>query len=387
MNQLKEIKIIKGKESSLQRFHPWIFSGAIQTQTSSFQEGDLMRVLSHGGQFLALAYYCNSSITGRVLSFSNVEINQHFWNAKISKAIHYRRALHVFDSNGYNACRLINGEGDGIPGLIVDFYNGFVVMQFHNAGILKFSDQILEAFQLSLGKAMKNHVIRKTNDDSDTKSEAVEKVIIQENGIQFIVDPIKGQKTGFFLDQRNNRKLLGSLCKDKKVLNTFCYTGGFSLYALMAGASEVVSIDYSKSAIQLLEENVELNRLQNLNHHAITGDALHYLQTIPNDFDIIVLDPPAFAKNLKARHNAVQAYKRINKLAMEKVKSGGLIFTFSCSQVVDLELFQKTIFSAAIEAGRTIKVTHRLGASEDHPVSIFHPEGTYLKGLVLYVES
>lgn len=386
MNQLKEIRIIKGKESSLLRYHPWIFSGAIQSNTSTFEEGDLMRVLTHSGQFLALAYYCNSSITGRVLSFTDVEINPDFWNAIISRAINYRRALNMFDSNGYNACRLVNGEGDGIPGLIVDFYNGVIVMQFHNAAISKFSAQIHEAFLYSLGTVLKGHVIRKTNEDSETKSEIAEKITIVENEIQFWVDPVKGQKTGFFLDQRNNRKLLGSMSKDKKVLNTFCYTGGFSLYAMQGGAKEVVSIDYSQSAIQLLKENIELNHFESSIHQEITGDALQYLQTIPDDFDIIILDPPAFAKNLKARHNAVQAYKRINKTAIAKIKPGGTIFTFSCSQVVDVELFQKTIFSAAIEAGRTVRIMHRLGAAEDHPVSIFHPEGTYLKGLVLYIE-
>lgn len=383
---MKEIKLIKGKESSLQRFHPWIFSGAIHTNTSTFEEGELMRVLSSNGQFLAMAYYCNSSITGRVLSFSDVEINQDFWNEKISKAISYRRNIGFFDTKGYNASRLINGEGDGIPGLIVDFYNGIIVIQFHNSAISRFSDPIIEAFQFSLGSSLKGQIIRKISDDNEQKSASGEKIIIEENGIKFCVDPVKGQKTGFFLDQRNNRKLLGSFCKDKKVLNTFCYTGGFSLYALSSGASEVVSIDYSQSAIQMLEENLRLNHFENLNHQSITGDALHYLQSIPNDFDIIILDPPAFAKNLKARHNAVQAYKRINKMAIEKIKSGGFIFTFSCSQVVDSELFQKTIYSAAIEAGRMVRVIHRLGASEDHPVSIFHSEGTYLKGLVLYVE-
>lgn len=375
------IKLKSGKEDSSSRKHPWIFSGAL-AQRPNLKEGTLVRVESIKGQFIAWGYWGNASIAVRVLSWEDVEPNAAFWEKSIENALTYRKALGFTTELDSNCYRLIHGEGDAIPGLVVDFYNGVVVVQFHNEGIEQFKNEIDNALKAVLGSSLKQIVHRNTKN----KNEGNLVDVIEEYGVKYEIDFLQGQKTGFFLDQRLNRLLLRKYVKDKKVLNTFCYTGGFSFAALKGGANQVVSVDSSDFALKLLERNLELNEFDKSKHESVLADAVQYMRSVGNDFDVIVLDPPAFAKSLKARHNAIQAYKRINVAAMKAIKPGGYLFTFSCSQVVDYALFTKTIYSAAIEAGRTIRIVHRLEQSPDHPASIFHPEGEYLKGMVLYID-
>ncbi|MGQ3013885.1 MAG: class I SAM-dependent rRNA methyltransferase [Flavobacteriales bacterium] len=377
---MENIALKPGKETAASRFHPWIFSGAIN-KAQRLREGTLVRVSDARSNFICWGYWGNASIAVRVLSRTDAEPGQAFWNERFAGALEYRQTLGFTDSEDSNCFRLIHGEGDGIPGLVCDYYDGVVVAQFHNEGIEHFRTEIQQALEHTLGRRLKNIVFRSTHERENGSQEGV----IMENGIRYEIDFVKGQKTGFFLDQRLNRALLGSYARGKRVLNTFCYTGGFSLAALRGGASEVVSVDSSDFALQLLERNLELNGLKEAAHQSVSADAVQYMRSVSNDFDIIVLDPPAFAKSLKARHNAIQAYKRINLAALKAIKPGGLLFTFSCSQVVEYELFRSTVYSAALECGREIRIVHRLEQSPDHPVSIYHPEGEYLKGLVVHV--
>jgi len=377
---MENIVLKHGKETAASRFHPWIFSGAIHKAPKA-ADGTLVRVCAGSGDFICWGYWGNASIAVRVLSREDVQPTQHFWNERFMQALAYRHTLGFAHAAESNCFRLVHGEGDGIPGLVCDYYNGVVVAQFHNEGIEQFRTEIQNGLQHALGSMLKNIVFRSTHEREAGSQEG----LIKENGILYEIDFVKGQKTGFFLDQRLNRALLGSYARDKRVLNTFCYTGGFSLAALKGGAAEVVSVDSSDFALQLLERNLELNGFKDAGHRSVSADAVQYMRSVSNDFDIIVLDPPAFAKSLKARHNAIQAYKRINLAALKAIKPGGLLFTFSCSQVVDYELFRRTVYSAALECGREIRIVHRLEQSPDHPVSIYHPEGEYLKGLVLHV--
>ena len=380
------ITIKKQRVPAVRRRHPWIFSGAI-AKMENVQEGSVVRCLSPRGDYLATGYYHDGSIAIRILSFEDEPIDATFWSDRIGRAFRSRQRL-GFPSSRTDAFRLVHGEGDGIPGLIVDVYGTAAVIQCHTGGMTTFVEAISEAVRAHCPFISSIYVrgagVVDATDDQLIHGEASE-IIVSENGHRFKIDVLGGQKTGFFLDQRDNRQLLGSYAKGCSVLNLYAYTGGFSIYALNAGASEVVSVDISEKAVQLLKENVNLNGSYK-DHEGLAVNVHDYLKEMARDrHDIIVLDPPAFAKSHRKRHNAVQAYKRINMAAMGKIKSGGLLFTFSCSQVVDSALFYNTITSAAMEVGREAKVLHRLSQGADHPVSLFHPEGEYLKGLVVEV--
>lgn len=383
----------KGKEHSIERFHPWIFSGAIATIQGSPTDGQQVEVVSAQGRTLGFGHYQQGSITVRMLAFGQDLPNANFWNERIAAALAVRASAGLPDEHT-NAFRLIHGEGDGLPGLIADFYDGVVVMQAHSAGMHADRVAIAEALmqdvpgitavyyksQMTLPGKMRDH-----QENGYIKGMAPVPHVVQEYGNRFYIDWEEGQKTGFFLDQRENRKLLAAFSKGKKVLNTFCYTGGFSVYALNAGAALVHSVDASEKAIALTRRNIELNHADPALHTCYAADTFDFLNEPREDYDVIILDPPAFAKHRDARHQAVRGYQRLNAEAMKAIKPGGILFTFSCSQVVDRQLFYDTIVSAAIQAGRQIKVLHHLSQPADHPVSIFHPEGEYLKGLVLYV--
>ena len=391
---MKKIIIRKGKEIIIKRKHPWIFSGAIYQKPDDLVDGDLVEVVDFKDRWLAMGHYNNGSIAVRVISFVQEDATKlAFWIKKIKNAYEMRLNLGVFNKNT-NAYRLIHAEGDGLPGLIVDIYGGNAVIQCHSIGMYLQRDLISKAIQKVLGKELKSIYNKSKNvlprDMANDLSDGYlfgkgESVIINENNNRFIIDWEGGQKTGFFLDQRENRQLLAHYSQGKTVLNAFCYTGGFSIYALNAGAKAVTSIDISETAMQLVDENVGLNK-QKDHHISITANVMEYLKTSEENYDIVVVDPPAFAKTRRKSHNAVQAYKRLNKMAMQKVKSGGMLFTFSCSQVISRELFYHTIVSAAMESNRTVRVVHHLSQGPDHPVSAFHPEGSYLKGLVLVVD-
>jgi 23S rRNA (cytosine1962-C5)-methyltransferase len=389
----KVIQLAKGKEHSIKRYHPWIFSGAINQIDKNLKDGDIVKILSAQNEVLGIGHYQNGSIAVRILSFKDEAINQNFWNEKIASAYQTRINSGLANNSDLNVYRLVFAEGDNLPGLIIDMYNGTAVIQAHTIGMY----QCLEQITLALKNVLKENLKTVYNKSKETLPLPFANNInngyllgdeinnyVNEYGNKFKIDWINGQKTGFFIDQRENRKLLSKYCHNKKVLNTFCYTGGFSIYALTAGAKLVHSVDISEKAIQLTDENVALNNFNN--HESFAVDVFDFLKNADNDYDVIVLDPPAFAKSKKVSHNAIQGYKRINAMAIKKIKRGGILFTFSCSQAISRTLFYNTIVSAAIECGRKIRVLHHLSQPEDHPINIFHPEGEYLKGLVLYVE-
>ena len=387
-----KIILNKGKEVSPLRFHPWIFSGAIAKKDNAIQEGDIVEVYSAQNQFLAIGYYANGSIAIRIISFTKTIIDENFWFEKINKAFNYRIQLNVLNETT-NVCRLFFAEGDGASGLILDYYDGHVVFQSHSWGIYLQKENIVSAVKKVLGNTLKSIYDKSAETLQKQFAEKAhngflfgkeEEVMVKENSHVFKIDFIGGQKTGFFVDQRESRHLLSKYCKDKTVLNTFSYTGGFSVYACAAGATTVHSVDSSKSAIELCNKNIELNNFTN--HESFVEDTFEYLKDKNNIYDLIVLDPPAFAKSRESKHNAVQAYKRLNATAIKLIKPNGLLFTFSCSGVVDKMLFYNTITSAAIEARRNVKILHYLGQPADHPVSPYFPEGEYLKGMVLWVE-
>lgn len=390
-----DIILKKGKEYSIERFHPWIFSGAIQKMQGNLTDGCWVKVLSYKNEVLGYGHYQNGSIAVRMLSFNKQEPDENFWVNKLSNALKVRNNSGL-PNQSTNAFRLVHGEGDGLPGLIIDVYDGVAVVQAHDAGMHLDRNEIAKALQTALGKELravyyKSHgtlpgKLRDAQQDEYLFGQPIATHVVVENNNKFLIDWEEGQKTGFFLDQRENRKLLGDFSKGKKVLNTFCYTGGFSVYALHAGAELVHSVDASEKAITLTRKNLELNGYDATKHTCFAVDTFDFLKDKQDQYDVIVLDPPAFAKHRDARHQAVKGYQRLNTEAMKKIKPGGIIFTFSCSQVVDRQLFYDTVVSAAIQAARQIKVLHHLSQPADHPVSIFHPEGEYLKGLVLYVE-
>lgn len=392
--QSKVIRLKRGKEELLSRKHPWIFSGACQMPDKNIEDGDLVEVLTHDGQFLGTGHYQGGgSITIRLISFDRVKDVQAFWDQRISEAIQYRKVIGL-PSDQTQAYRLIHGEGDGLPGLVIDIYGPVGVIQCHSIGMHKSVPYIQQAIQKNIPQLDTLYVRCK-----DTLPEIyaagvedafimghTEDIVVRENDIPFHIQIVEGQKTGFFLDQRDNRYLVGTYAEGKSVLNCFCYTGGFSLYALASGATHVDSVDISAKAIDMVDKNVGLTQFSGT-HHSHVANVMSFLASpdVPL-YDIVIVDPPAFAKSLHKRHNAVQAYKRLNALAMKKVKHGGLLLTFSCSQVVGTQLFQDTIVAAGLESGKKIRIMHQLSQGVDHPVSLFHPEGHYLKGLCLYVE-
>ena len=383
----------RGKEASLKRRHQWIFSGAIKENAKdTLNDGEMVDIYSHRGEYLGMGHYqSGASIAVRILSFTPVA-EENLWQEKIRKAWEYRQRIGITDLADTNVYRLVFSEGDGLSGLVVDFYNGIAVLQAHSTGMFMSRHSITGALKDVLGKRLKA-VFDKSKETLHGKAGSIENEIILgdahddtdivESGKRFIVNWTTGQKTGFFIDQRENRKLVGPYSTGKRVLNTFCYTGGFSVYAGLGGANEVHSVDSSKNAIAIAEENMKLNGLSG--YQFFVEDVFKYLQSC-NNYDIIILDPPAFAKKLNARHQAIIGYKRLNTAAIKKIRPGGILFTFSCSQAVDKRLFQDTIIASAIEAGRNIRIMHWLSQPQDHPVNVFHPEGEYLKGLALYVE-
>ncbi len=385
-----------GKEHSLLRFHPWVFSGAIKKMTGEVEEGDVVEVYSSQNQFLGMGHCQIGSIAVRMFSFKEVVPDFEFWKSKLQAAYNFRTQLNLTNNTATNCYRLCFGEGDGLPGFIIDYYNGTAVFQSHSIGLHLIKHEFVKALQEIYGarlnavydkseeKMPKQASVEVANGYLWKRENATIENIALENNHQFYVDWEGGQKTGFFLDQRENRELLGHYSKDKVVLNTFCYTGGFSVYAAKAGATEVHSTDISKKAIELTDKNIELNNIKN--HTSFAIDTFEFLKNRENTYDIIVLDPPAFAKHQNVKHNAIMGYKRLNYEAIKQIKPGGLLFTFSCSQVVDKNTFNSTVMAAAIEAGRTVRVLHHLSQPADHAPSIFHPEGEYLKGLVVQVE-
>ncbi len=395
MSNISTIKLKKSKEQIIQRFHPWVFSGAIAQKKGNPKDGDIVKVLNYKNEIIATGHYNNGSIAVRILAFSDKEINTTFWDETIHAAFQ-KRIILGFPNSKTNCYRLIHAEGDHLPGLIVDIYDDVAVVQCHSIGMHRCIENIAGSIvRFSEGKIKNvydksNHVLPSYYSKDKTNSFIIQneektKNIVLENGHQFLIDWALGQKTGFFLDQRINRQLLGEYAKDKTVLNTFCYSGGFSIYALQQGASLVHSVDISQKAIDWTNENVELNRPFTGKHQAFTQDVLQFLKEEEETYDIVIVDPPAFAKNFKKRHNAVQGYKRLNALAFQRVKEGGIMLTFSCSQVIDALLFQNTIVAAALEAQKKVSIIGRLSQPTDHPVNLFHPEGSYLKGLILLV--
>ncbi|MDD6079209.1 MAG: class I SAM-dependent rRNA methyltransferase [bacterium] len=383
------------KEESLLRFHPWVFSGAIQSFEGQPEEGDLVEVYGANNRFLGIGHFQIGSIAVRILSFQQQEIDQAFWENRICVAYELRKTLQLTASAHNNTYRLVHGEGDNLPGLVIDMYAHTAVMQAHSVGMHRARHQIAEALKQILGGTLQNIYYKseatlpyKANlgsEDGYLLGGDVEDIAL-ENGLRFCVDWQKGQKTGFFVDQRENRSLLEHYAKDRAVLNMFCYTGGFSFYAMRGGAKVVHSVDSSAKAIALTNKNVSLNFPDDPRHQAFAEDAFKYLEHMGSNYDLIILDPPAFAKHKDVLRNALQGYRKLNAIAFEKIKPGGILFTFSCSQVVNKEHFRLAVFSAAAQSGRSVRILHQLTQPADHPVNIYHPEGEYLKGLVLYVE-
>ena len=396
MDKYRKVYLRKGKEQSLDRFHPWVFSGAIAHVDDGVDEGEVVNVFSSDGRFIAVGHYQIGSISVRVLSFDDCDIDSKFWSASLKGALEMRIALGLADCSAGDTYRLVHGEGDNLPGLIIDVYDHTAVMQAHSAGMHVYRMEIADALSEVMGDVIENIYYKSettlpfkadllSTENGFIKGGSPENVAM-ENGLKFHVDWLKGQKTGFFVDQRENRHLLERYAKGRNVLNMFCYTGGFSFYAMRGGANLVHSVDSSAKAIDLTNENVELNFPGDARHKAYAEDAFKYLDRMGDQYDLIILDPPAFAKHRDALRNALRGYTKLNAKAFEKIRPGGILFTFSCSQVVNKENFRNAVFTAAAQSGRSVRILHQLTQPGDHPVNIYHPEGEYLKGLVLYVE-
>ena len=401
MADYKKIILKKGKEDSLLRRHPWIFSGAIYSADNDLQEGDVVNVYTAKGDFIAVGHWQIGSIAVRVLSFEPERINDEFYENKLSSALDVRRSIGLLRSNATdnntinNTFRLVHGEGDNLPGLIIDIYADTAVMQAHSVGMHCDRQMIANALKKVMGEELKA-VYYKSETTLPYKADLGQENgfilghstndIAVENGLSFHIDWLKGQKTGFFVDQRDNRTLLEQYSKGRKVLNMFCYTGGFSVYSMRGGAELVHSVDSSAKAVDLVSKNMELNFPGDVRHQAFAVDAFKYLDEMGENYDLVILDPPAFAKHRDALKQALRGYTKLNAKAMEKMPSGSILFTFSCSQAVNKDQFRTAIFSAAMQAGRKIRILHQLHQPADHPINIYHPEGEYLKGLVVYVE-
>lgn len=391
---MKSVFLKRGKDESLRRFHPWIFSGAIHHINGDPEEGETVMVFTSEDEYIATGHYQIGSIMVRVLSFENETINQQFYEKKLAIALDVRRSIGVIGGDN-NTYRLVHGEGDNLPGLVIDIYGKTAVMQAHSVGMHTDRQMIAQALKAVMGDGLQN-IFYKSETTLPFKAELGQENgfllggntddIAIENGLQFHVDWLKGQKTGFFIDQRDNRQLLQHYAKGRKVLNMFCYTGGFSFYAMRGDAELVHSVDSSQKAIDLTNANVALNFPSDNRHEAFAEDAFRFLDKMETPYDLIVLDPPAFAKHKDALRNALKGYIRLNKKAFEKIQPGGILFTFSCSQAVNKDQFRTAVFTAAASAGRSVRILHQLHQPADHPINIYHPEGEYLKGLVLYVE-
>ena len=392
----KKVYLKPGKEESLKRFHPWVFSGAIARVEGEPEEGEIVDVYTSKKEFIACGHFQIGSIAVRVLSFVQETIDHEFWVRKLAVAKDLRVALGLIGNPQNNTYRLVHGEGDNLPGLIIDVYDHTAVMQAHSAGMHVYRMEIADALSEVMGDVIENIYYKSettlpfkadllSTENGFIKGGSPENVAM-ENGLKFHVDWLKGQKTGFFVDQRENRHLLERYAKGRNVLNMFCYTGGFSFYAMRGGANLVHSVDSSAKAIDLTNENVELNFPGDARHKAYAEDAFKYLDRMGDQYDLIILDPPAFAKHRDALRNALRGYTKLNAKAFEKIRPGGILFSFSCSQVVNKENFRNAVFTAAAQSGRSVRILHQLTQPGDHPVNIYHPEGEYLKGLVLYVE-
>jgi 23S rRNA (cytosine1962-C5)-methyltransferase len=404
MSEITKVVLASGKDQSPKRFHPWIFSGAVKKVPDTLKNGDIVEVYSSKDEYIGTGHYQKGSIMVRLFSFKKIVPDAFFWKSKIQNAFNYRQAIGLTNDANTNVYRLVYGEGDGLPGLIVDYYNGTAIIQAHSIGMYRERNHIMEGLKEIYGEKLKA-VYDKSKEslgvsgtkvplESEEKNEltngylfgsAIEKQVL-ENGHKFDIDWEEGQKTGFFIDQRENRNLVAQYAPGKKVLDCFCYAGGFSTYALKAGAAEVHSVDSSKTAIALTNNNIRLNFGESPKQSSYVADAFDFLGGHSSEYDMMIIDPPAFAKHRDARHQAVMGYKRLNALAIKGIKPGGIIFTFSCSQVVDKYLFHGAITAAAIETGRNVRILKYLSQPADHPISIYHPEGEYLKGMILYVE-
>lgn len=395
MTKYKQIHLKKGKEESLKRFHPWIFSGAISYMDDGVEEGELVSVITYSGDFIAIGHYQIGSIAVRILSFKDTDIDDNFWRERLVSAFKLRKAISVADNPHNTIYRLVHGEGDNLPGLVIDCYNDTAVVQAHSVGMHVCRHAICDALVQVMQPRIK-HVFYKSETTLPYKADlrqengflygGTDDNVAKENDLQFYVDWLKGQKTGFFVDQRDNRALLEKYASGRKVLNMFCYTGGFSVYAMRGGAEIVHSVDSSAKAIELTNRNIYLNFPADDRHKAFCEDAFKFLDSNENMYDMIVLDPPAFAKHRMALRNALKGYTRLNAKGFRCIKKGGILLTFSCSQVVTKDNFRNAVFTAAAQAGREVRILHQLHQPADHPINIYHPEGEYLKGLLLYVE-
>ena len=392
----KTIILRKGKEESLGRFHPWIFSGAIHhAEGDKLEEGDLVEVLASDGHFLAIGHWQIGSIAVRILTFKKQRIDQAFWQKRLAAALDVRKAIGVAGREDNDIYRLVHGEGDNLSGLVIDIYGQTAVMQAHSVGMHVCRHELAEALKAVMGESLKA-IYYKSETTLPFKAQLGQENgflygesnndVARENGLAFHIDWLKGQKTGFFVDQRDNRALVEHYAKGRKVLNMFCYTGGFSVYAMRGGAELVHSVDSSTKAVELVDANMELNFPGDTRHESFAEDAFKFLEQMQEKYDLIILDPPAFAKHKDALHNALRGYTKLNCKAFEKIQPGGILFTFSCSQAVNKDQFRMAVFTAAAMAKRKVRILHQLHQPADHPINIYHPEGEYLKGLVLYVE-
>ena len=391
----KTVYLKKGKEDSLRRFHPWVFSGALERTDDDVADGDIVKVFTHDRQFIAVGHFQVGSIAVRVLSFRDIDIDDQFWHSRLTAALEVRRTAGLLDTSHNNTFRLVHGEGDNLPGLVIDCYGSTAVMQAHSVGMHLSRNDIARQLATVMEGRIENiyyksettlpYKAQLDNESGFLYGKSGDDIAV-ENGLSFHIDWLKGQKTGFFIDQRENRKLLEQYARNRNVLNMFCYTGGFSVYAMRGQALLVHSVDSSEKAIKLTDANVELNFPGDARHQAFCDDAFKFLDNSTRQYNLVILDPPAFAKHRAALHNALKGYTRLNQKAFEQIAPNGILFTFSCSQVVTKDHFRNAVFTAAALAGRKVRILHQLHQPADHPVNIYHPEGEYLKGLVLYVE-
>jgi len=394
MEEYAKVILKSGKDQSLMRYHPWVFSGAIKKTRGHFQEGDVVRVFNNKEEFLGLGHYQPGTIAVRVFSFTDQPVDEAYWRSKISRALDLRKRLGLWNQDHTNVFRLVNAEGDGMPGLIIDYYNGTAVMQAHSVGMYRLLPSLADILQGILGGRLKA-VYNKSAASLPHKAEVernegylwgrASNDTVSENELFFRVNWEEGQKTGFYVDQRDNRQLVRHYARDAEVLNLFGYTGGFSVYAAAGGCKSVVSVDSSQKATELADQNMKLNFGDSINHVATARDAFEYLRESEGLFDLMILDPPAFAKHYNVLPNAIQGYKKLNRLAIQNIRSGGIIFTFSCSQVMSRENFRKMAFTAAANTGRKVRILSQMTQPPDHPVNIYHPEGEYLKGMILQI--